>query len=61
MWIMLQLQAREASLQAENENYAKVLAARQQHAREKAQESLQLATTLEVLYRIALHICTLRH
>ncbi|XP_024381402.1 uncharacterized protein [Physcomitrium patens] len=42
-----QLQAREASLQAENENYAKALAARQQHAREKAQETLQLAATLE--------------
>lgn len=42
-----QLQAREASLQAENANYANALAARQQHAREKAQEALQFATTLE--------------
>ncbi|KAG0553712.1 hypothetical protein KC19_12G033300 [Ceratodon purpureus] len=42
-----QLQARAASLQAENANYAKVLAARQQHAREKTQEALQLASTLE--------------
>lgn len=43
-----QLQAREASLQAENANYANALASRQQHAREKAQEALQFATTLEV-------------
>jgi len=51
-----QLQAREASLQAENANYANVLAARQQHAREKAQETLHLATTLEVSFCIVLYV-----
>lgn len=56
MHVLFQLQAREASLQAENENYAKALAARQQHAREKAQETLQLAATLEVFTFISLNV-----
>jgi hypothetical protein len=42
------LEAREASLRAENANYAKALAARQQHAREKAQEAVLLGAALEV-------------
>lgn len=42
-----QLQAREASLLGENANYANALAARQQHAREKAQEAVHLATAFE--------------